>query len=137
MTKETERRIRAWILAAGYAALIFGVSSIPQGPLSMHCIRVSDKLAHMAEYAGFGLFLSVAFRMSVKNPRSWVLTVVVVLVGAITGALDELYQSTVPGRELDVLDWTADVIGLVLGNSFAMLLWIRAGRKRQANADAS
>lgn len=117
--------------------MIFGVSSIPQGPLHLTCIRVSDKLAHMAEYAGFGLFLSVAFRMSVKNPRSWILTVVVVLVGATTGALDELYQSTVPGRELDILDWVADVVGLVLGNSFAMLLWVRTGRKKRADAEAS
>ena len=127
----TERTLRTWILVGAYLALIFGVSSIPQNPLSHTCIKVSDKLAHLAEYTGFGLLLSVAFRSTCRRVRRWVLLVVVVLIGAAVGALDETYQMTVPGRERELLDWVADVTGVLVGSCLAMALnsWMarRAG----------
>ncbi len=127
----TERTLRTWILVGAYLALIFGVSSIPQNPLSHTCIKVSDKLAHLAEYTGFGLLLSVAFRSTCRRARRWVLLVVVVLIGAAVGALDEAYQATVPGRERELLDWVADVTGVLVGSCLAMALtsWMarRAG----------
>jgi len=131
LKRTTERTLRTWILVGAYLVLIFGVSSIPQNPLSHTCIKVSDKLAHLAEYTGFGLLLSVAFRSSFRRVRRWVLLVVVVLIGAAVGALDETYQATVPGRERELLDWVADVTGVLVGSCLAMTLndWIarRAG----------
>jgi VanZ family protein len=38
-----------------------------------------------------------------------------VALGASVGALDEVYQSYVPGREMSVYDWYADIIGVTLG----------------------
>jgi VanZ family protein len=120
LERTTELRLRAWILAGAYLALIFGLSSIPQGPLSRSVFKVSDKLAHLAEYAGLGLLLTVAFRRTLRGAKRWVLTVVVVCVGALVGALDETYQLTVPGRDRDLLDWVADVAGVLLGNGASM-----------------
>ncbi len=131
MKRSTERTLRTWILVVAYLALIFGVSSIPQNPLSRTCFRVSDKLAHLAEYTGFGLLLSLAFRSTFHRARRWVLLLVVVFIGAAVGALDETYQATVPGRERELLDWVADVTGVLVGSCLAMALnsWMarRAG----------
>jgi len=131
LKRSTERTLRTWILVVAYLALIFGVSSIPQNPLSRACFRVSDKLAHLAEYTGFGLLLSLAFRSTFHRARRWVLLLVVVFIGAAVGALDETYQATVPGRERELLDWVADVTGVLVGSCLAMALnsWMarRAG----------
>ena len=131
MKKRTERTLRTWILVVAYLVLIFGVSSIPQSSLSRAHFKVSDKLAHLAEYAGFGLLLTVALRGTLRRARRWVLMVIVVLVGAVVGALDETYQATVPGRERELLDWVADVAGVLVGVGLASgittwLTWRRA-----------
>ncbi|MBN2564771.1 MAG: VanZ family protein [Candidatus Eisenbacteria bacterium] len=135
MERKTELRRRAWILASAYLVLIFGLSSIPQGTLSKAVFKVSDKLAHLAEYSGLGLLLTVAFRRTLRGARRWVLTVVVVVAGAIVGALDETYQLTVPGRDTDLLDWAADVLGVLVGNgvSMAFRTWriARQGQNRR------
>lgn len=115
MKRSTERTLKTWILVVAYLALIFGVSSIPQGQFTRAYFKVSDKLAHLAEYAGFGLLLTVAFRNSFRRVRRWVLMVIVVLIGAAVGALDETYQTMVPGRERELLDWVADVAGVLIG----------------------
>ncbi len=137
MKKSTERTLRTWILVGAYVVLIFGVSSIPQNPLSHTCIKVSDKLAHMAEYAGFGLLLSVASRSTFRRARRWVLLVVVVLIGAAVGALDETYQATVPGRERELLDWVADVAGVLVGSCLAMALGSWMARRDVAAGEAA
>lgn len=134
MKRSTELTLRTWILVVAYLALIFGVSSIPQNPLSHTCFKVSDKLAHMAEYAGFGLLLSLAARSTFTHARRWLLMVIVVLVGATVGALDETYQATVPGRERELLDWVADVTGVLIGTCLAMAVGDWMARRTAAEA---
>jgi len=136
LKRSTELTLRAWILVVAYLVLIFGVSSIPQAQLSHRCFRISDKVAHAAEYAGFGLLLMFALRGTFKRARRWVLMLVVVALGAAVGALDEVYQITVPGREGDVLDWTADVFGVVLGVAVAVGLDTLIARRRGAGGSA-
>ena len=138
MKRRTELTLRTWILVGAYLALIFGVSSIPQNPLSHTCFKVSDKLAHMAEYTGFGLLLTVAARSTLRRVPRWLLMVGVVLIGAAVGALDELYQTTVPGRERELLDWVADVAGVLVGSCAAMTLnsWMTSRRGRQGSPEA-
>jgi len=138
LKRSTELTLRSWILVGGYLVLIFGVSSIPQSHLSHAIFRVSDKLAHLAEYSGFGLLLTLAAQGSLRRTPRWLLMVIVVLVGAAIGALDETYQMTVPGRERELLDWVADVMGVLIGTCIAMALgsWMTrrgasAGKPRQ------
>ncbi len=137
MKRSTELTLRTWILVVAYLALIFGVSSIPQSSLSHTCLKVSDKLAHLAEYAGFGLLLTVAFRSTLRRIPRWVLMVVVVLIGAAVGALDETYQMTVPGRERELLDWVADVTGVLVGIGVAMAISSWMARRAAAAGKAA
>jgi VanZ family protein len=131
LERQTELKLRAWILALAYLVLIFGLSSIPQHELSRIVFHVSDKLAHLAEYGVLGLILSIAFRRTLPGASGWVLTAVVVVAGGLVGALDETYQLTVPGRDTDILDWTADVLGILIGNgaSIALKSWTSAPTK--------
>lgn len=137
MKRRTELTLRAWILAVAYLALIFGISSIPQSTLSQAVFKISDKMAHLAEYTGFGLLLTVAFRGSLRRAPRWVLMVVVVVVGASVGALDETYQLTVPGRERELLDWVADVVGVFIGTGLAMGLRSWLARRRAVTTEAA
>ncbi len=137
MKTSTQLTLRKWILVGAYLALIFGVSSIPQSSLGHTYFRMSDKLAHLAEYAGFGLLLSVAFGSTFRRVRRWVLLVVVVLIGAAVGALDETYQMTVPGRERELLDWVADVAGVLVGSCLAMALGSWMARRTTAAGEAA
>jgi VanZ family protein len=132
LKRSTEAALRTWILVIAYLALIFGVSSIPQAQLSHTVFRVSDKLAHLAEFTGFGLLLTLAFRGTLKRTARWVLLLVVVVVGAGVGALDEVYQITVPGRESELLDWVADVAGVLIGNGLAVAFKLWTGRRTGA-----
>lgn len=137
MDRSTELKLRAWILTIAYLGLIFGISSIPQGPLSRSCVKISDKLAHLAEYAGFGLFFTMAIRRTLRLARPWMLVLVVVGTGAAIGALDETYQLTVPGRERELLDWMADVVGMAVGYVIASILYVRAERVHAERARAA
>jgi VanZ family protein len=123
-----DRRRRAWILTIAYVAVIFAVSSIPGSVHLVPPFRLSDKLAHVAEYSGLGLLLTAAYRATLPKGRSrWILPCVLGT-GLVAGALDELYQTTVPGRSVELLDWVADVVGIVLGNR----VWSMLHRRRMA-----
>jgi VanZ family protein len=137
LKRSTELTLRPWILVVGYLALIFGVSSIPQSQLSHAVFRVSDKLAHLAEYTGFGLLLTLASRSTLRRVPRWLLIVIVVLVGAGVGALDETYQMTVPGRARELLDWVADVTGVLIGTCAAMALGSWMTRRAAAAGKAA
>ncbi len=52
--------------------------------------------------------------------RGWLILVAVIL-GVVYAAGDEFHQSFVPGRFAHVLDWTADVAGLLVGVLIAVL----------------
>jgi VanZ family protein len=48
------------------------------------------------------------------------------LIGASFGILDELHQKFIPGRQADVLDFTADFVGVAL---IQICFWIYHRRK--------
>ncbi len=41
--------------------------------------------------------------------------VLLLLIGVGYGALDEWHQSFVPGRDVSVADWGADIAGMIIG----------------------
>lgn len=106
---------RAWILAIAYVVLIFAVSSIPGSVLRVPVFRLSDKLAHAAEYTGLGLLLTAAYRRMLAPDRLRWLAPCVIATGFAVGAADELYQNTVPGRAVEFLDWVGDAVGVLVG----------------------
>ena len=119
LSRETEKVIEAWIPAIVYTMFIFGVSSIQGLSLPFGTVRLFDKIAHATEFAGLGLFLSVALRGSLPKKRRGHTMLLVIAIGLLIGVSDELYQLTVPGRAVEFLDWVADAVGILVGSVVA------------------
>ena len=121
----TKSRLRLLALVL-YVALIFVASSIPSLTPPGPRFLLRDKAAHFLEYAVLGglLFKGIGFGVS----RSRLLTFgFLMAVGASLGALDELYQSYIPGRFMDVYDWYADALGVTMG--VGLLVFTPLGQK--------
>jgi VanZ family protein len=102
-------------MAVGFALLILAVSSIPAHsmPRAPELWRW-DKLIHSAEYAIATTLLYRALTLS--NPRRdpgrlALRAAFCLLFYSGFAACDELYQSTVPGRDSSVYDVLADILG--------------------------
>lgn len=98
-------------ISATYWFLMFLGTHWPMPP-SMG-FNVSDKLQHALGYAGLGFWLLASGRLWWQ--RGVRVALLVLAVGAAYGVLDELTQMLVPNRSADVLDWAADIVGLLLG----------------------
>jgi VanZ family protein len=123
------KRWRRFLPVVLYVGLIFLVSSIPSltapGPRSLS----PDKIAHVVEYSILGALL-YGFTGD-RLGRSKVMAVMfIIAVGATIGALDEAYQGYVPGRDMSIYDWIADVAGVALG---AALMSGRTGTAPQTD----
>ena len=118
----------------GYVLLIFLASSIPSLSPPGPNFLLKDKIAHFIEYGILGslMFAGIGWQVS----RSKMATFGFLLaVGLSIGALDEIYQSFVPGREMSIYDWFADGVGLATGISLSMRAAVR--RARQAKPGGS
>ena len=110
----------AWALAITIVSAIPHLSAPPVG------LTFSDKLAHFTEY--FVLGALVTFGSWRSGSRLLNLPVAILLCAAF-GAIDELHQSFVPGRSMDIYDVIADTIGASSGTS-AMSIYYRKMQKR-------
>ena len=108
-----------WVPVLAYVAVIFSLSAQPNlsPPLKFDN---ADKLMHMIEYGVLGFLLSRALRATARIRRALWVALIVVAIGALIGMSDELFQSTVPGRDSSVQDWLADFTGLL----FAQLVYL-------------
>lgn len=104
--------VRAWGPAAAWAALLFLLSSLPEVPGASR-LPVNDKVAHVLLFSILGLAL--AWTRSAPPGRLRRSPGLLVGLGAIYGASDELHQALVPGRTPSLLDWGADIVGVTLG----------------------
>lgn len=68
-----------------------------------------DKAAHFLFYGFLGVLATIGWKKAVRWPA---LPVPIALAIAV-GAIDELHQWTVPGRNADVVDWVADTAGII------------------------
>jgi len=105
---------RPIVLAAGYVLLIFVVSSIPSLTAPGPEFVPKDKIAHFVEYFILGILLFKGIGWTVSLSRSATFGFLFA-VGASVGALDEIYQSFVPGRMMSIFDWYADALGIATG----------------------
>ena len=113
-----------------WTALIFAVSSVPGAVTATLTVKLSDKVAHVAEFSALGLFLTVGFAGTFGVGNRLKVTLSVLAVGFGIGVLDELYQLTVPGRMVEFLDWVADSAGVIIGNRIAMAYLSRRSAAR-------
>ncbi len=98
-----------WGPAVLFMAVIFVGSSIPTLPEIPG--GFSDKTAHGSEFAVLGVLLARA----VAGPRwpsiSLSCALAAVVLSALYGVSDEYHQLFVPGRQYDIHDMAADVLG--------------------------
>ena len=107
--------VRLWIPPALLAGTIYLLSSFSQLPGAEY---VWDKLAHVAI---FGLLALLTLRATHGGMRPLALlpAAAAFLLVLGWGALDEVHQSFVPGRDVSGLDVAADGLGAAL----ALLIW--------------
>jgi VanZ family protein len=111
------RRYIGWATLAYWGAL-FVATHIPLPPLPATGVG-SDKVAHLAAFAGLGfltaLWLSLAGRLTIAR------TLLLLVVLSVYGAVDEWLQQFV-GRFTDFDDWVANVSGAVIGIAVVWVL---------------
>ncbi|MEJ2544134.1 MAG: VanZ family protein [Calditrichaceae bacterium] len=96
-----------WILIMIAITIESSISNISLPDIG---ITFTDKLAHFGVFAVMGWALTRGMILSrVKYP-----IMISVVIGFVFAVTDEWHQSFVPGRDSDVLDVVADLIGLIV-----------------------
>ncbi len=104
------KRLALASLAIYWLALFAGTHT-PHPPKALE-LGTMDKWAHASAYAGLAFLL--AWNSALRRGFSWRTAVAIVTLLATFGAFDELTQTLV-GRDCDILDWSADVAGSLVG----------------------
>ncbi|MDZ4787381.1 MAG: VanZ family protein [Blastochloris sp.] len=99
------QKIKWFLPAIIWAALILVASSIPGQDLPKQEIPHLDKLVHLGLYGILGFLIGLR-----RIPFYYSL-----LLAALFGLCDELYQLQTPGRSMDPMDWLCDILGAALG----------------------
>jgi VanZ family protein len=101
-----ERFLRLWGPVIAWAAVIFGLSSVPHLSSGLGTWDlVLRKGAHMTEYAILGLLLVRAVGRELPA----------FAIGVAYAASDEIHQHFVAGRHASPVDVAIDGVGLMLG----------------------
>jgi hypothetical protein len=105
-----------------YYALIYFLSAQSNVRIGLD-IPMLDKILHTVLYTGFGFCLSYSL-VRVDRKAAGPRLIILILLGAVLGGLDEFHQSFVPGRNPDAADAAVDVLGVLFGG----LAFRRLGR---------
>ena len=97
-----------------YWLILFVLTSLPSK--SAITIGVSDKIEHFGAYGILAsvLYVNLYFQKKFKKLNKYPGTFTLIF-ASLYGVMDELHQLFVPGRTADILDWTADFLGVMLG----------------------
>ena len=106
------------LLTGLFILLMIIGSSFEGNSIPKSYIFTLDKLIHIIEYFIFGTLLFFVFFFTSKKPD-----VISFIIGMFYSLIDELYQSTVVGRDASALDILADIIGLILSILFIKLFF--------------
>lgn len=117
-------RIIAAVAAILWAALIFGLSSVPGNGFPSHP-NILNVVAHFCEYLIFAVLLALAF----NDPKRafWKTALTALIIASLYAASDEVHQLFTPGRFSDPLDWVTDTLGALLGA--AATIWVLSAQK--------
>jgi len=97
-----------------YWIILFILTSLPSNKVPS--VGINDKLEHFGAYLVLSLLLNLAFRFQNKiklfsnRPNLYSFLFVFVY-----GVFDELHQALIPGRDCNIFDLIADLIGSLLG----------------------
>jgi VanZ family protein len=119
---EKKRVFLVYIPLVIYWLILLAATSFPT--ISVPSPDISDKGYHFTAYFGLGILLNLTFAFQNKYPsmkkRSHFYSI---LIGIIYAGLDEIHQYFIPGRTMELLDFVADVGGLVLAAVFILFLF--------------
>ena len=105
-----------------YAAALFWVSGLSRLPLPNIGFDLQDKLFHGAAYALFSFLIYRA--LARPTPLTHRLHLGSSLLGIAYAVSDEVHQLFVPGREAELSDLAADIVGIV-AVQIALYYWNR------------
>lgn len=113
----TDRRLRALARIAVLATLaaVFGATLAPLGDLRLP-LGLPAEAWHLILFAALGASLALAYATSSaarRSPRRMLLMALLAI--WLLASITELLQDPVPGRQPQLSDWVADVVGGVLG----------------------
>ena len=129
----TKKRFPYVWVALAYAVLILIFSSIPDLSPPQLGFEYQDKLYHFIEYSIFSVLLFFTLLNSSKDFLRKNVLLISLLIGASFGILDELHQKFIPGRQADILDFTADFVGVAL---IQVCFWIYHRKKSKLHSNA-
>jgi VanZ family protein len=89
-----------------------------------------DKLQHLIAYLALAAVAAWWFPLKQRREHPLRTLLALVCIASVYGAVDEVHQYFVPGRDCNVWDWIADTLGAVLG----AVLGTIAGRGKLAAA---
>ena len=128
-TRPPERRffllfVGFWLPVLVYVTVIFALSSQQhlQPPI---IFPNADKLLHAGEYLVLGLLLVRAVRATLRVSRPLFAATIAICLVVVVGAADESLQSLIPGRQSDIFDLLADV----LGGAIAQIVYVTFVRR--------
>jgi VanZ family protein len=104
------RRLQPHLATLLWAFILLALGSIPNVPAPDTTLPL-DKFAHLLLYGLLGLLLARGWRNAGQQPPAALL----IVLGLLTGVLDELHQARVPGRSPEVADWLMDALGVTAG----------------------
>lgn len=117
MLNYLEKR-KVWLIyipLAVYWLFLLIATSIPANNLPS--LGVSDKLYHLGAYTVLSVLIKLTFIFQRKSKFFFDnATAASIIIASFYGALDEIHQIYVPGRNAELLDWSADVLGACLGS---------------------
>ena len=113
-----------WTPVMVYLTVIFALSSQPnlQSPIRLLYV---DKFLHAGEYMVLGLLLVRALRATLRVSRPLFAAMIAIGLVVTVGAADEFLQSFIPGRQSDIFDLQADVLGGAIAQ-FVYVMFVRS-----------
>ncbi len=86
---------------------------------------MSDKLLHFLAYFIYGLTIQFAFINS-SNYLKKKFIILVLIIGTLFAASDEIHQYFIEGRSSEILDWVADTLGVLVSLLMKnIILWFK------------
>ena len=113
-----------WLPVLAYVSVIFALSAQPHLQSPLHFAN-GDKVAHLGEYLVLGLLLVRALRATLRVSRPLFAAMMAIGIVVMVGAADESFQSFIPGRQCDIFDLLADVLGGAIAQ-FVYVTFVRS-----------
>ena len=114
-TKRPWFALPVWTISIAFWIACVFMTHMPRPP-SFTDVIVSDKIKH---FCGYGTLATlIYFSLWIRGWGRWTLPIIVLVILAAYGALDEITQPPF-GRTCDLYDWYADMCGVTA----AMIIW--------------